>query len=85
MRDPETAFTVAVGEDPEGVHLTATVDLDHPDEVMDLVVNRLLELQIDEALPVYLIPIRIPGRVAAMLAEQAVRYPSPGPTRILRS
>ena len=83
MRCPETAFTVAVGEGPEGVHLTATVDLDHPDEVMDLVVNRLLELQIGEALPVYLVPIRTPERVAAMLSERATRHPSVDVTRIL--
>ena len=81
---PATTFTVAVGEDPEGVYLTASVDLEDPDEVMDLVVDLLLELQIDEGLPVYLIPIRTPARVAAMLTEQAGRHPSPDLPRLLR-
>src|SRR5215216_6030568 len=67
-RYPTATFVVGEGwDDPEGVYITATVDLDDPDEVVDLIVARLLELQIDEGLPVYVIPIRTPERVAARL------------------
>ena len=63
-------FEVVEGEDPEGVRLRTIVDLDDPDEVMDLVLERLLALQIDEGLPVYVIPVRTPERIAARLAER---------------
>ena len=54
-------------------HITTTVDLDDPDEVVDLVIERMLELQIDEGLPVYVIPIRTAERVAALRQQQHVR------------
>ena len=64
---PSATFEVGEGDDPEGLYITATVDLDDPDEVVDLLVDRLLELQVDEGLPVYVIPVRTPERVAALL------------------
>lgn len=76
--EPTATFAVGRGgDDPEGVYLTATVDVDDPDEVMDLIVDRLLEIEIDEELPVYVIPVRTPARVAAMLAKRAKRDPQP--------
>jgi len=66
-RFPSATFTVGAGHDPEGIHLTATVDIDDPDDVVDLVIDRVLALQIDEHLPVYVIPVRTPERIAAML------------------
>jgi hypothetical protein len=71
-RYPSATFTVGPATDePDAVHIIATVDLDDPDEVVDLVIDRMLELQIDEGLPVYVIPIRTPERRAAMLARRA--------------
>ena len=69
VRQRYRAATFAVGpseEDPEVTHITATVDVDDPDEVVDLVIERMLELQIEEGLPVYLIPVRTPARVEAL-------------------
>ena len=43
----------------------ATVDVDDPDEVVDLVIDRMLALQIDVGLSVHLIPIRTPERTAS--------------------
>jgi hypothetical protein len=64
---PTATFVISRGEDdPEAVHLTTTVDLDDPDEVMDLVIARVMELQVEEKLPVYLIPVRTPERVATL-------------------
>jgi hypothetical protein len=64
---PTATFAVSRGEDnPEAVHLTTIVDLDDPDEVLDLVINRLMELQVADKLPVYVIPVRTPERVAAL-------------------
>ncbi len=71
-RYPTAAFDIGPGEDdPELTHIIATVDLDDPDEVADLVMERMLALQLDEGVPVYVIPIRTPERVAKLRREQA--------------
>jgi len=54
-------------------HITATIDVDDPDEVVDLVIDRMLELQLDDGIPVYLIPIHTPERVAALQRQQQRR------------
>ena len=65
-RYPEATFEVARGDDePSHVHLWTMVDLDDPDEVVDLVNDRVLELQLEDGLPVFVIPVRGPARVAA--------------------
>ena len=66
-RYPEATFDVGQGHDPEGVYLTPTVDVEDTDAVFDIVVDRLLELQIDDELPVYVIPVRPIERVMAEL------------------
>jgi hypothetical protein len=65
-RYPSTTYELAAGDDPEGLYVTATVDVDDPDEVVDVFLDRLLTLQIDDALPLYVVPIRTPERRAAM-------------------
>ncbi len=66
-----TSFEIGPGiDDPEATHITAVVDLDDPDEVMDLIIDRLVELQVDDSLPISVIPIRTPERVAALLRTQ---------------
>ena len=57
-------------EDPNVTHITAVVDIDDPDEVADLVMDRMLELQLDEGIPIYVIPIRTPERVATLRQQQ---------------
>jgi hypothetical protein len=69
-RYPDVVFTVFEGEDPEGVYLRATVDLDDPDEVMDVVVDALYRIQVEQELPVYVIPVQPLERVAAHLHGQ---------------
>ncbi len=69
-RYPETQFAVFRGEDPEGWYLRAVVDVDDPDEVTELVLDRLVDLQLDEGLPLHVIPIRTPERLASLRAQQ---------------
>lgn len=78
QRYPGTAFEVSRGEDePDQIHLTAVVDIEDTDEVLDLVIDRVVELQVEERIPVHVIPIRTPPRVlAAIKAEEALRRPS---------
>lgn len=66
-RYPAKTFELACGEDPNGLYLYATVDIDDPDEVVDLFVDRLLDLQVDEGLPLFVVPIRTPERRAALV------------------
>ncbi len=57
-RYPDATFDVSVGGEPDGVYLTVTVDLDIAGEVIDHILDRLLEVQIDEGLPVYVVTAR---------------------------
>jgi hypothetical protein len=67
QQHPSATFDVTLGEDPDRTYVWTNVDTDDPDMVLDCVVDRLLELQIDEGLPIYVIPIRTPERVRADL------------------
>jgi hypothetical protein len=58
-------------DDPETTHIVATVDLDDPDEAVDLVIDRMLELQLDGGIPVYVLPIRTPERVRKLARKLA--------------
>lgn len=63
---PTTSFAVQQGiDDPVETWLVATVDVEDPDEIIDLVVDRLLELQIDEEMPLHVLPVHTPERIAA--------------------
>jgi hypothetical protein len=63
---PTAQFQVYEGDDPHGIYLEATVDLEDTDEVMDVIVDRLVEMDV-EGIPVYVSLLRTPER------EQAVR------------
>jgi hypothetical protein len=70
---PTATFAVSIGDDPEGVYLTPTVEVDDTDEVFDVVVDRLLDMQVEEELPVYVFPVRSPERVAALRRDAVAR------------
>ncbi len=74
-RYPEATFAVTHGEDPEGVWLNATVDVEDPDEVTDLVIERMLALQLDEELPLFVLPLLPAERVAEMLRARPLSRP----------
>ncbi len=62
--DPMATFQVVPGDDPTGTYVIATVDVEDTECVMDAYMVRLLALQIDEGLPLYVVPLRSPTRVA---------------------
>lgn len=71
---PATEFLIEPGiDDPEATHITAVVDVDDPDEVMDLVIDRLVELQVGAGLPISVIPIRTLEQTEALLRRQRRR------------
>ncbi len=69
-RWPAASFEVSQGEDPEGIYLDTTVDIEDTDEVMDVVTDRLLELQVEEGLPIYVIAGRPLERVLAYMRSE---------------
>ena len=72
-RYPEARFAVFTGEDPDGVYLRATVDVEDTDEVMDVLIERLIALEVDEGLPLYVRAVRPLLRVAEQLAARTVQ------------
>lgn len=68
-RYPDAKFDVFEDEDPHGIYLQATVDVENSFDVIDLVSDRLVDFQVDDGLPVYLLLSRPPERVAAMRRE----------------
>lgn len=64
-RYPDAQFSLRPSPDDANViHLVATVDAENLDDVLDGVVDRMMEIQVDEALPVYVIPVRPRGHAA---------------------
>ena len=60
---PEATFQVEPGDDPMGMYVLATVDVEDTDAVVEVYIDRLLELQIDEGSAVYVVPVRPLARV----------------------
>jgi hypothetical protein len=56
---PTATFTVVPGEDPDGLYVWTTVDVEDTDAVVEVYIDRLLTLQIEEGLPIYVVPIRL--------------------------
>lgn len=73
---PDTTFITDVDEDGKTIFITATVDVDDPDEVVDLYIDRLVTLLVDEGLPLHIIPIRTPARNKELWAELQSSRPS---------
>ncbi len=83
-RYPDATFRVSRSlESPRIVHLMTTVDVDDRDQVMDVVIDRMMELQIKERLPLFVIPVRPRERNLALLQEQA-RTTTSLPPRVVR-
>ena len=77
---PDATFRVSRGQDdPDCIHLVMTVDVEDTDVVLDTVIDRVMELQIEEELPVHVIPIRPLERVLQEMPERrAEEAPSSG-------
>src|SRR5436309_11361992 len=75
-RFPQASFVIEEGFDPKGIYLVTTVDIADTDEVIDVVGDRLVELQVDEGLPIYVTPLRPIQRVVAELQEREPSTPS---------
>jgi hypothetical protein len=50
---PTATFDIKWGREPIGIYLTATLDIEELDDADGLVTSRLMEMQVEEGLPVY--------------------------------
>jgi H2-forming N5,N10-methylenetetrahydromethanopterin dehydrogenase-like enzyme len=73
---PTATFEIVQGTDPEGTYVIATVDVEDTEVVVDVYIERLLELQIDAGLPVYVVPVRPLARVLSPQAAMRERMPT---------
>jgi hypothetical protein len=74
---PDASFRLSPSaEEPAVLHLWARVDVDDPDEVVDLVLDRMMQIQIEDELPLFVIPVRTPERAAALRRAQAAAAPA---------
>ncbi|MBA3450024.1 MAG: hypothetical protein H0T18_02290 [Chloroflexia bacterium] len=60
-------FDVGLSDDPDGTSMTVTVDVEDTDDVVDVIVERSLEMQVDEGIPLYVVPVRPIERIMADL------------------
>jgi hypothetical protein len=74
-RFPQATFTVSRGEDPDGIYLDAVVDIEDPDQIMDVVISRLAELRVDEGVPIHVLPQRPAKRSLEALDAQRAKWP----------
>jgi hypothetical protein len=79
---PEALFAVGEGEDPDGIYLRATVDVEDMGDVVDVFIDRLVEMQVEEGLPLFVVAVRPRERNAAIFAreQERARGRSPLPT-----
>jgi hypothetical protein len=58
-----------------GIHLIATVDLEDLGEERDLYRDRIVDMQVDEGLPLYIVAVRPIERSLEMRRRELERYP----------
>ena len=66
---PDATFVVEEGFDPEGIYVVTTVDIPDTDDVIAAVGDRLVDLQVDKGLAIYVTPLRPIEHVVAQLRE----------------
>ena len=64
-RFPQASFAVFESDDPAGVYLEATADLEDSEELLEPVRDRLVAMHVDERLPVYVLTAKPITRIIA--------------------
>ncbi len=76
-RFPQVAFRSRQGDDPQGLYLTVVVDTDDAEAVVDVYIDRLVELQVERGLPLYVVPVRSPEHAALQPTARRARTAIP--------
>lgn len=80
-RYPEATFSVYTWYDTAGIYLEATIDIEDTDEVRDVFRDRLLDIQVEDGIPVDVRVSQPPERAW----EQHLKYQERQARRILES
>lgn len=75
---PTATFEVVRGEDPEGIYLIPTLDIEDLEDVAEVFEHRLIDMQVEEGLPVYVFPDWPLERVQEHLNRKASERPASG-------
>ena len=67
----DASFSRVWLDDPEGMHLRVIAPVNDPEEIFNLVCDRLLHFQIEEALPLCLVPVRPVSEVLKQLRSHS--------------
>ncbi len=59
---PQATFELVDGEDPPGTRLRVTVDIDDVEPVRQLYLERLVDLQVEDGIPIYVRTVQPPHR-----------------------
>jgi hypothetical protein len=70
---PAATFDAYLGPDSDGIWLAATVDVDDLDEVTDVVFPRIVDMQVDEGLPVNVVGDWPPERLHAYIVQEKAK------------
>lgn len=63
---PDATFALRSGDDPEGLFVVATIDVEDSTDVIAAISNQLFDIQVERYLPVYVVALRpIPDVAAA--------------------
>lgn len=66
---PEATFRIEYGiDDPEAIHLVAFVEFEDAFDVLNRVSERMMAIQVDQGVPIFVIPMRPDERTLSMLA-----------------
>ncbi len=69
-RYPEARFDVGLGGESSGIHVRTTVDVEDTEDVTNLYMDRLVDMQVEEGLPIHVIPVRPLARTTEMLRQR---------------
>jgi hypothetical protein len=82
-RYPSAAFRVSHHPDGAGtVLLDAIVDMDDTEPVNDLILERMEQLRLDEGVPILVIPLRTPERIARLREAMQAAWQSTVPAAL---
>ena len=80
---PTARFEVrSAPDDASTTLLEVTVDVDDPEEVLDLVFERMEQIRIDEGVPILVLPLQTPERAATLLQATRRGHGAASPTAI---
>jgi hypothetical protein len=77
-RYPDVTFRVHPGfDDPTSICLEAIVDLEDPDAVLEGLTDRLVDILVDDGVPLHVLPLYTPERALAAYAAYKERQRNP--------